>query len=154
MQHNRVRFRKPLLPGAAHPGRIDAVATRDRARAAQLVAWLLSDAPPGSSAVLARTDTLLGEVRAACGQAGLDLEGIVLGTIHAAKGREWDRVILYGVDEGSCPHAAAADEAELEAERRLFYVALTRAKQRLEILCTRGRESRFLREAGIQPRPG
>lgn len=72
-----------------------------------------------------------------------------LATIHGSKGREWDRVILYAVDEGQTPHAQALLEGGLEDERRLFYVAMTRAKVRLEILCTEGKESRFLKEAGI-----
>jgi superfamily I DNA/RNA helicase len=150
VEHNRVRFRKPLHSGARDHGTITAVATADRAEGARLVAWLLSDAEPATTAVLARTDRLLEEVRAACRQAGTDLTGIELATIHGAKGREWPRVILYGVDEGQAPHAASLKEGEIEAERRLFYVALTRAQERLEIICSRGRESRFLEEAGIQ----
>ena len=154
IQHNQVRFRKPLRSGSPLPGRIDAVATADRKAGARLAAWLLSDAAPGKTALLARTDNLLAEVRLACRRARISLEGVDLGTIHAAKGREWERVILFGVDEGQAPHAAALAAGELESERRLFYVALTRAKLRLEIICTRGRESRFLREAGIRVSTG
>ncbi len=76
-----------------------------------------------------------------------------LATIHASKGREWDRVILFAVDEGQTPHAQAVAEGGLEDERRLFYVALTRAKLRLEIICSLDIESRFLKEAGIVTSP-
>jgi superfamily I DNA/RNA helicase len=91
-------------------------------------------------------------------QQGADESGVELATIHGSKGREWDRVILYGVDEGQTPHArslvventlADAIEAGLEDERRLFYVALTRAKQHLYIVYTRAVPSRFLAEAGL-----
>ncbi len=149
---NKVRFRKPLKAGAPADGEIAAVATPDRRAGAALAAWLISDAVHGETAVLARTSTLLDEVRRAhverCGAE----PHVELATVHGAKGREWERVILYGVDEGQAPHAQALAEDGLEDERRLFYVALTRAKARLEIICTRGAESRFLREAGIRPR--
>jgi DNA helicase-2/ATP-dependent DNA helicase PcrA len=76
---------------------------------------------------------------------------VELTTIHGAKGREWDCVILYGADEGQLPHAHSMADAEdgIEDERRLCYVALTRARERLDIVSTLGRPSRFLREAGL-----
>ena len=57
-------------------------------------------------------------------------DAVELTTIHGAKGREWDRVILYGADEGQLPHAhsMADDDGGVEDERRLCYVALTRAR--------------------------
>ncbi len=57
---------------------------------------------------------------------------IVLSTIHQAKGLEWDAVFVMNVTEGSFPHARALDEdGGLEEERRLFYVAVTRARKKL-----------------------
>ncbi len=149
IQHNRIRFAKPLHAGAKQAGDIVVAACESRTVGAQLVAELISDAVPNEVVVLARTAKLLAEVDAACADRTEAPSGVELATIHGAKGREWDRVILYGVDEGQTPHRQAATEAGLEDERRLFYVALTRAKQRLEIICTVGRESRFLREAGV-----
>jgi len=99
--------------------------------------------------VLARTSRLLSEVVKACAERPEEKSAVELATIHAAKGREWDRVILFGVDEGQTPHRCAEQDGDVEDERRLFYVAMTRAKLRLEIICTVGRESRFLREAGL-----
>lgn len=78
-------------------------------------------------------------------------DGIELTTIHGAKGREWDRVILFGADQGQLPHQQALDDGDLEDERRLCYVAFTRARERLDVLSTVGRPSRFIAEAGLVP---
>ena len=52
-------------------------------------------------------------------------------TIHASKGREWDEVYIPDVNEGNIPHKKALSKEETEEERRLFYVAMTRAKEKL-----------------------
>ncbi len=78
-------------------------------------------------------------------------------TIHAAKGLEFPVVFLAGLEEGLLPHInSLADAAALEEERRLLYVAMTRAKERLVLTHTRARlmrgestmqiPSRFLRD--------
>ncbi len=59
-------------------------------------------------------------------------EFLALSTIHQAKGLEWTAVFLVGMAEGQFPHPKSyQDPSELEEERRLFYVAITRAKQEL-----------------------
>jgi len=59
-------------------------------------------------------------------------EFVTLSTIHSAKGLEWNSVFLIWVNEGRLPSARSAEsEASLEEERRLLYVACTRAKERL-----------------------
>ena len=59
-------------------------------------------------------------------------EELVLSTIHQAKGLEWRVVFVIGLSEGQFPHAKSMErEEELEEERRLFYVAATRAKEEL-----------------------
>ncbi|TFG59091.1 MAG: ATP-dependent helicase, partial [Spirochaetales bacterium] len=71
-----------------------------------------------------------------------DMQGKVsLMTIHAAKGLEFDVVCVAGVEDGIIPHARALteNEANLEEERRLFYVALTRAKERLYLTSCKSR---------------
>ena len=83
-------------------------------------------------------------------------DGVVLATIHAAKGLEWEAVVVAGLAEGSLPHAQALAEEGLAEERRLFYVAITRARRHLVLTWSRSRHpggrgqrqrSRFLDEA-------
>ena len=59
---------------------------------------------------------------------------LTLTTIHQAKGLEWDAVFIIGLTEGLFPHQRSLDTLEmLEEERRLFYVAMTRARRHLAI---------------------
>lgn len=60
-------------------------------------------------------------------------EGVNLMTMHAAKGLEFDTVFVIEINEGSCPYKKATANEEIEEERRLFYVAMTRAKRKLVI---------------------
>ncbi|MCC7386026.1 MAG: UvrD-helicase domain-containing protein [Deltaproteobacteria bacterium] len=65
---------------------------------------------------------------------------VLLSTIHAAKGLEWKHVFLIGVEEELMPHARTVDvDGEVEEERRLAYVAVTRARQRLTASWARSR---------------
>jgi DNA helicase-2/ATP-dependent DNA helicase PcrA len=66
------------------------------------------------------------------GQPNLDEDYLILSTIHSAKGMEWDTVYLLNVVDGSFPSEFATGKAELvEEERRLLYVAMTRAQNDL-----------------------
>lgn len=60
--------------------------------------------------------------------------GVQLITMHACKGLEYDYVFLPDCNEGKVPHKRAKTQEEVEEERRMFYVAMTRAKEKLEIL--------------------
>jgi ATP-dependent DNA helicase UvrD/PcrA len=69
-----------------------------------------------------------------------DAESLVtLMTLHNAKGLEYDAVFLIGCEEGLFPHSRSMEEGNLEEERRLCYVGITRARQRLYITCARQR---------------
>lgn len=60
-----------------------------------------------------------------------DREAITLTTVHAAKGREWPVVCVMGLTEANFPISYAKTDEEIAEEQRLFYVAVTRAKERL-----------------------
>jgi len=75
---------------------------------------------------------------------------VTISTIHAAKGLEWDSVHVVGLSEGLLPIVHATDDAQLAEERRLLYVAITRAKRRLRLTRSSARPpSRFLAELGL-----
>jgi len=68
--------------------------------------------------------------------------GVTLMTVHAAKGLEFDTVFVSGMEEGLFPHQGMGNETDRddEEERRLFYVAMTRAKERLFLTLARVRK--------------
>ena len=72
------------------------------------------------------------------------LPGVVLATLHAAKGLEWDHIFLVGANEGVLPMGI-----DIEEERRLFYVGLTRAKKRIHLSYS-GAPSEFLESFAIK----
>ena len=70
-------------------------------------------------------------------------EGVTLSTVHRAKGLEWDRVLVFGVDRGLLPHDLATD---IEEERRILHVAITRGIRQVTILSDADNPSPFLEE--------
>lgn len=85
--------------------------------------------------------SLVGELdRRAAAQHAPVARGVTLATIHAAKGLEWDAVVVAGCAEGSIPHAQSTSAEALAEERRLFYVAVTRARSRLLVTWSRSRQ--------------
>ncbi|MBS0660758.1 MAG: UvrD-helicase domain-containing protein [Verrucomicrobia bacterium] len=75
-------------------------------------------------------------------------DGVTLITLHAAKGLEFDYVYVLGLEEGLLPHERSKNEGTLDEERRLLYVAITRARKQLTLLYCRGR----LRYGQVLPR--
>jgi DNA helicase-2/ATP-dependent DNA helicase PcrA len=71
------------------------------------------------------------EMRAAI--RAMDTEGVVTGTIHSAKGGEWNEVLVAGVTDGYLPHYLARDRQSVSEERRLLYVAVTRARNTVRL---------------------
>ena len=81
-----------------------------------------------------------------------DTDAVSMVTMHASKGLEWKVVVLPDVNEGVIPHKKAVTDSELEEERRMFYGAMTRAREYLCIFYVQEKEagnllpSRFLDE--------
>ena len=78
-------------------------------------------------------------------------EGVTLTSIHRVKGLEWDRVLVFGADETLMPHQLATD---IEEERRVLHVAITRGRNQVVVLSDAAQPSRFLDELeGRPPKP-
>ncbi len=104
------------------------------------------------------------EARAAVQHAPV-ADGVTLASLHSAKGLEWDAVFVVGCQEGTLPLVYADTPAEIDEERRLFYVGITRARVRLAVSWSLARtpgaagsrqRSRFLdgvAPAASSPRP-
>ena len=75
-------------------------------------------------------------------------DGVLLTSIHRVKGLEWDRVLVFAADETLMPHQLAAD---IEEERRVLHVAVTRAISQVVVLADETRPSRFLDELEGRP---
>lgn len=109
---------------------------------------------PGQQELLSRLDAL--EDIASRGGTGRH-DGLILSTIHASKGLEYDRVILMDCFDGLLPQTTSPvnreEELILAEERRLFYVAATRARSCLEVLRYGEKDSLFIRQLmGESPR--
>ena len=79
----------------------------------------------------------------------IDADAITLITLHQAKGLEYDAVFLVGLEDGMLPHSRSLeDPAQLEEERRLLYVGMTRARKRLYMF--RAFQRRFPGQSGSQ----
>jgi ATP-dependent DNA helicase Rep len=81
---------------------------------------------------------------------GEDMDAVQLATLHAAKGLEFRHVHLVGVEEGSLPHRESIDNGNIEEERRLMYVGITRAQMSLCISwCARRKQGKEIVERNI-----
>ncbi len=94
-----------------------------------------------SIAEFLRAVSLKREMFGADRNAGSEINGVRIMTMHASKGLEFDAVWLPGLNEGTIPSKKIVSPAQIEEERRLLYVAMTRAKRRLIMSYITGSES-------------
>ncbi len=127
-------------------------AARERWDALNAILTLVDEQPPGAT-MQSFSEELLARSRA---HHEPTVDAVALSAVHAAKGLEWRIVHLIGMSEGLLPSAHAQAEQDIEEERRLAYVAFTRARDELRISGTAGTSrtsrapSRFLAEAGVR----
>jgi ATP-dependent DNA helicase UvrD/PcrA len=100
--------------------------TRDRWESLQALMTMAEEAGETSA-----SDFVADLDRRAAEQHAPAAGGVTLATLHAAKGLEWDAVFLAGMHDGAMPLTHATTDAEIEEERRLLYVGMTRAREHL-----------------------
>ena len=154
-----IREARLLLRGAARAGAGDPVADSALPDAVRGVlsslSWYPDNAPPGGAArerweSLAALVTLADDLRAAQPEAHLaelvaeldqranaqhapTVQGVTLASLHSAKGLEWDAVFLVGLTDSTLPIQHATTPEQLAEEKRLLYVGITRARERLAL---------------------
>jgi DNA helicase-2/ATP-dependent DNA helicase PcrA len=149
-----VRQARLLLRGAARAPREAVESLPDEIRAVLAsTGWNPAEPPPGGSArerweSLAALVTLADDLLASAPEAGLaefvaeldqraavqhapTVQGVTLASLHSAKGLEWDAVFLVGLTDTTLPIQHATTPAQIAEERRLLYVGVTRARERV-----------------------
>ncbi len=112
-------------------------AVRERWDSLQAIVALADDLSDDPAATVA---TLVAELdERASAQHAPAVDGVTLASLHAAKGLEWDAVFLVGLSEGLVPISLAETDDAIAEERRLLYVGITRARERLELSFARAR---------------
>lgn len=106
-------------------------AVRERWESLNALANFATDLAEGDAMGLDQLVTELGQ-RASAQHAPL-ARGVTLSTMHAAKGQEWEAVAVTGVHEGTVPFVLATSTDQVAEERRLLFVAITRAKVHLRL---------------------
>jgi DNA helicase-2/ATP-dependent DNA helicase PcrA len=104
-------------------------AVRDRWESLDAIMGLVDEAAPGTT-FRAFTDELLERQRS---QHEPTVSAVTFATLHSAKGLEWDHVFVVGLSEGLVPISYARSFEQVDEERRLLYVGITRARRSLEL---------------------
>jgi DNA helicase-2/ATP-dependent DNA helicase PcrA len=156
IQHNRIRMKKTFHCGSSRTGRCVVSMHRNEDNEARTVCQSIDAGlllhPQASIAVLARTRQQVYAVYRRLQTAGHT--AVQCRTFHDAKGKEWDIVHIVGALACN-PYLAKQDKEDVEEERRLFYVAMTRARHALHIHVPREVRSRtvkpvpFIEESGL-----
>jgi DNA helicase II / ATP-dependent DNA helicase PcrA len=125
-------------------------ALRDAWEARAAILRLAEEAPPGTT-LRGFTDELQARAKV---QHEPALRTVTLATLHAAKGLEWEHVYMLGVAEGLLPISYASTFEQIDEERRLTYVGITRAARTLSMSWSTGARdrlrSRFAQEIGAE----
>ncbi|MCU1470060.1 MAG: ATP-dependent helicase [Glaciihabitans sp.] len=119
-------------------------AVRDKWESLNALMRLAEEAPAGTTLAAFVAELLERQ----SGQHEPTMSAVTLATLHSAKGLEWDSVYIAGVSEGLLPISYAKTELAVEEERRLFYVGVTRARERLHFSSggPNRQPSRFLKD--------
>ncbi|MHB8523079.1 MAG: ATP-dependent helicase [Limisphaerales bacterium] len=121
----------------------DPQTAENRVRNLQELAASLDDGQAASAKPMERLETFLEELALDNDRADDDEapgDAVTLITIHSCKGLEFPHVYIVGLEEGLLPHSRSKAEGTLEEERRLFYVAITRAQETLTLSYCLGRK--------------
>ena len=116
-------------------------AVRDRWDSLQAIVELADDVDADSGGEATLRDFVEHLVERAQAQHAPAVDGVTLTTMHAAKGLEWDAVFVIGCSEGLLPISLAETAEAVEEEKRLLYVAITRAREHLALSYARARRA-------------
>ncbi len=115
-------------------------AVRERWDSLQSLVQLADDLDEDAGSVMTMREFVEHMVERAQAQHAPAVDGVTLTTMHAAKGLEWDAVFVIGCSEGLLPIKMAETPEAIEEERRLLYVAITRAREHLHLSFARARK--------------
>ncbi len=153
IRKNRFRTRKRLRSDRGRGGRVRFHAARTLDDEAEIVDEIISGtAPERRLAVLYRNNWQGRHLDSRCRQIGPG-PAVQFMTMHASKGLEFDVVVVAGISDSIIPDP----DNDIEEERRLLYVACTRAREELHVIVRlneRGEVPRFGRELGLSRSPG
>ena len=99
------------------------------------------------------------ELEKICRKQNENMESVALATLHSSKGLEYENVYIIDVNEGIMPYKKAVLDNEIEEERRMFYVGMTRARSNLHLYTVEQHNhremsaSRFIQESRIRKKP-